>query len=65
MKIIIHILSILAIALIIYNATKVDINSPFEGDSVTAIITILAALCAILLLQTLRVSKNIEQKKRR
>ena len=65
MKIIIHILSIHAIALIIYNATKVDINSPFEGDSVTAIITILAALCAILLLQTLRVSKNIEQKKRR
>ncbi len=65
MKIIIHILSILAIALIIYNATKVDINSPFEGDSVTAIITILAALCAILLLQTLRVSKKIEQKKRR
>ncbi len=65
MKIIIHILSILAIALIIYNATKVDINSPFEGDSVTAIITILAALCAILLLQILRVSKKIEQKKRR
>ncbi len=62
MKIIIHILSILAIVLIIYNITKVDFNSPFEGDSVTAIITILAALCSILLLQTLRVSKKIEQK---
>ena len=62
MKIIIHILSILAIALIIYNITKVDFNSPFEGDSVTAIITILAALCAILLLQILRVSRKIEQK---
>ncbi len=64
MKIILHILSILAIALIIYNFTKVDLDTPFEGDSVTAIITILAALCAILLLQILRVSKKIEQKKK-
>jgi len=62
MKIVIHILSLIALALIIYNATKVNVNSPFQGESVTAIITIVAALCAILLLQILRISKQIEQK---
>jgi uncharacterized membrane protein len=62
MKIIIHILSLLAVALIIYNATKIDLNSPFQGESITALTTIVAALCAILLLQTLRISKIIEQK---
>ncbi len=64
MKILTIILSIIAVALIIYNFTKIDLDTPFEGDSITAIITILAALCAILLLQILRVSKKIEQKKK-
>lgn len=62
MKIVIHILTLIALALIIYNATKLDVNSPFQGESVTAIITIIAALCAILLLQILRISKQIERK---
>ena len=62
MKIVIHVLSVIALGLILYNCTKVNIGSPFNGESVTALITILAALCAILLLQILRVSKKIEQK---
>ena len=62
MKIFTIILSIIAIALIIYNSTKVDFNTPFEGESIVAIITVVASLCAILLLQILRVSKKIEQK---
>jgi len=62
MKIFTLILSIIAVALIIYNSTKVDFNAPFEGESITAIITLVAALCAILLLQILRISKKIEQK---
>ena len=62
MKIIIHILSLIALALIIYNSLKVDFNSPFQGESITAVSTIVAALCAILLLQILRISKIIEQK---
>jgi len=62
MKILTIILSIVAIALIIYNATKVDLDTPFEGESISAIITIVAAICALLLLQILRVSKKIEQK---
>lgn len=62
MKIFTIILSIIALSLVIYNSTKVDFNAPFKDDSMIAIITIVAALCAILLLQILRVSKQIEQK---
>lgn len=65
MKIATIIITILAIALMTYNATKIDLDAPFAGDSQVAIITILAAGCAILLLQILRISKNIEKKARR
>jgi len=56
------IFTIIAIGLIIYNATKIDFNALFEGQSTVALITIIAALCAILLLQILRISKKIEEK---
>ena len=61
MKIFITILTIIAVILIGYNLTIVDYNTPLTGESGTAIITIVAALCAILLLQILRISKKIEQ----
>ena len=51
MKLFTYILTALAIVLIIYNTTMINFDAPFEGDSVVAFITILAALCAILLLQ--------------
>jgi uncharacterized integral membrane protein len=60
MKIFTIILSVLAIILIGFNATKIDLNDPFSGESALALITILAALCAIILLQILRISKRIE-----
>lgn len=67
MKILTTVLTVIAIALIIFNATQINLNKPFEGDSFTAILTILAGLCAVILLQILRLSKKIEalQKKRR
>jgi len=65
MKIFIIILNILALALIIFNATKVDLNAPFKGESGIALITILAALCAIVLLQILRISKRIESQSKK
>lgn len=61
MKILIYILSLIALGLIIFNATQIDTNAPFEGKSLTALITIVASLCAIVLLQILRISKRIEQ----
>lgn len=60
MKIFTTILSIIALVLIVVNATKIDFNNPFKGDSALALITILAALCALVLLQILRISKRIE-----
>ncbi|WP_274474745.1 hypothetical protein [Mangrovimonas aestuarii] len=60
MKIFTHILTAIAIGLIIFNATKLDFNALLEGDSIVALITIIAALCAIILLQILRISKKIE-----
>ena len=60
MKIFIWILSVIAAGLIIFNATKLDFNALFEGESYTAILTIIAGLCAIILLQILRISKKIE-----
>jgi len=64
MKIITHILSLIALGLIIYNFTKVNLNAPLQGESLIGIISIFGALCAILLLQILRVSKQIEQKRK-
>lgn len=62
MKIITIIISVLALVLIIFNITKIDFEAPFEGDSIIALITILAGLCAIALMVILRISKRIEEK---
>jgi Mg2+ and Co2+ transporter CorA len=61
MKILTLILSILAIALVIFNATRLNFDALFEGDSFTAVVTIVAALCALILLLILRISKKIEK----
>lgn len=62
MKILTIVISVIAFVLIVFNFTKVNFNAPFKGESMTALITILAGFCAILLMLILRVSKNIEQK---
>lgn len=56
------VVTIIALALIIYNATMLNFDNLFEGQSIIALITILASLCAIVLLQVLRFSKRIDQK---
>ena len=65
MKIFTFILNIIALALIIYNGRKLDFEGLFQGESMIAVITILAALCAILMLQILRISKKIEEKSKK
>ncbi|GAA4938690.1 hypothetical protein GCM10023314_09140 [Algibacter agarivorans] len=62
MKIFSIILSVMALGLIIFNFTKVNFDTPFEGDSMIALITIAAALCVIVMMGILRISKRIEQK---
>ena len=56
------ILIVLAILLIAYNVTLIDFNNPFEGNSIIALIGILAALCAIALLLIFMTSRKIQNK---
>ncbi|MDT7828708.1 hypothetical protein RQM65_08535 [Pricia sp. S334] len=56
------ILIVLALALIAFNVTMVDFQNPFQGDSVIALIGIVAPLCAIALLLIFRVSKKIQRR---
>ena len=65
MKVFTIIASVIALGLIIFNATKLNFDALFEGESFAAVLTILAALCAITLLQILRVSKKIERLQKR
>jgi uncharacterized integral membrane protein len=62
MKILTLIISIIALVLIIFNFTKVDFEAPFKGDSIIAVITIVASICVVLMMVILRISKRIEQK---
>ncbi len=62
MKIFTSILVVLAIALIGFNITLLDFKKPFEGDSVVALIGIVASVCAVLILLIFRMSKNITEK---
>jgi hypothetical protein len=61
MKIFTLILTFIAVALVAFNATKLNFEALLTGESYTAVLTIIAALCAIILLQILRISKKIEK----
>ena len=50
MKIALYIILGLAGALLIFNFTKIDYAAPLEGNSAVAVISVLACLCAMLLL---------------
>ncbi len=56
------VLIVLAIALIAYNVTILDFDNPMHGDSMVALIGIVAALCAIVLLLIYITSKKIQEK---
>ncbi|MDO7542837.1 MAG: hypothetical protein ACKVJM_01185 [Flavobacteriales bacterium] len=62
MKIFIKVLMILALLMVVFNATKIDYNAPLQGDSSVAVIGVLASTCALLLLFILLLSKKIAEK---
>jgi len=62
MKIFTNILILVAIALIIFNVTLLDFDKPFEGNSMVALIGIVAAFCAVFILLIFKMSKKIEEK---
>jgi FtsH-binding integral membrane protein len=65
MKLFTYILTAIAIALIFYNFTKINIKDPFNTESIIAAITMFASLCVILLLSILRISKRISELEKR
>lgn len=65
MKKIIFILITLAVLLSIFNVTKLNFDDLFSGDSLIAVISIVAAACAILLLLILRTAIIIKEKKKK
>jgi len=62
MKIFINILLVFAFALIIFNITQLNFDHFFEGDSLVALIGIIASLCAVLILIIFKMSKSIDDK---
>jgi hypothetical protein len=56
------VLIILGLVLIAYNSTLIDFDEPFKGNSIVALIGIVASLCAILLLLIYMTSKKIQRK---
>ena len=55
------ILVLCAVALIAYNVTLIDFENPFEGNSIVAIIGVMASLCAIVLILLFYTSKKIQK----
>ncbi len=59
MKIFIYILIALSAGLVIFNISELNFEHLFEGDSAVAFISVMAGLCAILLLTILLISRSI------
>ena len=64
MKTFIYTLIGIAIGLIIFNITLLDFKHLFEGDSLIALIGIIASLCAVCILIIFKKAKQIEEKTR-
>jgi hypothetical protein len=62
MKIFTYIILALALVLIGINAMMLDFKNLFEGDSLVALIGILAILCAVVILLIFKMSKAIDEK---
>jgi len=56
------ILIVIAVALIAFNCSMINFETPFEGNSLIAIIGVVASLSAIVLLLIFMTAKKIQQK---
>jgi len=59
MKVFTTVLILIAVVLIIFNLTLLDFEKPFEGNSLVALIGIVASFCAVFILLIFRMSKKI------
>ena len=64
MKTFLRIMAVLALGMMIFNATMIDWDMPTEGDSLVAIIGILASGSALLLMWILLLSLKINAKQK-
>ena len=62
MKKLILALGSLATGLVVFNCFYVDFAAPMQGDSIVALVGIVAGLSAIVLLALLWVAKTIQEK---
>jgi hypothetical protein len=62
MKIFSYLFFALALLLVVFNVTMLDFDNLLEGQSLVAIIGIIATLCAVVILLIFRLSKSIDQK---
>ena len=62
MKYFIYTIIVLAIVFIGISVSKLDFQNLFEGDSVYALVVILASLCVVVLMSILLVSRRIAEK---
>ncbi|WP_395059151.1 hypothetical protein [Flavobacterium sp.] len=62
MKIFTYIIIALATIFIGINFTRLDFSNLLEGESLIAIIGIIAIVCAVVILLIFRLSKSIEEK---
>ncbi len=62
MKILVYTLMIMAFALVVFNITQLDFGNMLSGNSLIALIGIVASLCAILILFIFTTSKAIQDK---
>ncbi|AWA29076.1 hypothetical protein HYN48_02665 [Flavobacterium magnum] len=62
MKIFTTILIFFALALIVFNITQLNFKNLLVGDSLVALIGIVASFCAVFILIIFRMSKAIEHK---
>lgn len=59
MKIFTYIIIALSLITIVFNATRINFEKPFEGESTIAIIGIVASFCAMLIVTLFMVAKKV------
>jgi hypothetical protein len=60
MKIATYIISVIALAIGVFNVTKIDFVAPMSKQSFPALITTISAGCAILIVSLIRISLKIK-----
>ena len=64
MKNLIYVLGAIAVVLVVFNLFQINYADAFTGDSLVAVIGVVAGVCAILLLVILLLAKKIQQRMR-